>query len=296
VGVFFYAGHGLQVAGENYLVPIDAKGETADSIDFEMVRLSLVHRAMEREAQTNIIFLDACRNNPLSRNLARAMGARSNQIGQGLAVVESGVGTLISFSTQPGNVATDGRGRNSPFARALSNQIATSADSLGDVLITVRNDVMNETGGKQVPWEHSAMRGRFYFGAALTPDAAAGVAAKRDSEDAGKQASIAAAPKALQEVDLFDGKWWISTHSKNCMVKRGGFVLTIRNGEINGKMSGGESVSGKIARDGSARFEVPARHDGQLVRYLGTFKDAVGEGTYARADQKCNGAFTAVRG
>jgi hypothetical protein len=170
VGVFFYAGHGLQVAGENYLVPIDAQGEAA-ALDFEMVPLVLVQRVMERQTPTNIIFLDACRNNPLARNLARAMGTRSAQIGAGLAAVESGVGTLISFSTQPGNVATDGRGRNSPFAGALAKQIATSTESLGDFLIAVRNDVMKETGGKQVPWEHSALRGRVYLGDRPTPAA-----------------------------------------------------------------------------------------------------------------------------
>jgi uncharacterized caspase-like protein len=77
VGVFFYAGHGLQVGGQNYLVPVDAQLSTAAALDFEMVRLDLVHRTMEREAKTNILFLDACRDNPLARNLARAMGTRS---------------------------------------------------------------------------------------------------------------------------------------------------------------------------------------------------------------------------
>jgi uncharacterized caspase-like protein len=81
-GVFFYAGHGLQVAGQNYLVPVDAKAETADALDFEMVRLELVQRTMERTTTTNILFLDACRNNPLARNLARAMGTRSTEIGR----------------------------------------------------------------------------------------------------------------------------------------------------------------------------------------------------------------------
>jgi uncharacterized caspase-like protein len=151
-GVFFYAGHGIQVAGQNYLVPVDAKAETADALDFEMVRLDLVQRTMERATTTNILFLDACRNNPLARNLARAMGTRSMEIGRGLAPVESGVGTLISFSTQPGNVALDGSGRNSPFAGALVRHIANSSDSLSDLLIAVRNDVRKETDNKQVPW------------------------------------------------------------------------------------------------------------------------------------------------
>lgn len=163
VGLFFYAGHGLQVAGQNYLVPTDAELTTAASLEFEMVRLDVVHRIMEHATQTNILFLDACRNNPLARNLSRALGTRSTEIGRGLAAVESGSGTLISFSTQPGNVALDGTGRNSPFAAALAKQVSTSSDDLSAMLIAVRNDVMSATQRKQVPWEHSALTGRFYF-------------------------------------------------------------------------------------------------------------------------------------
>jgi len=169
VGLFFYAGHGLQVAGQNYLVPIDAKAENADALDLEMVRLDLVQRIMERATSTNIIFLDACRNNPLARNLTRAMGTRSADIGRGLAGVESGIGTLISFSTQPGNVAQDGAGRNSPFTGALVKRIATSNDDLNALLIDVRNDVIKATQNRQVPWENSSLTGRFYFHPAARP-------------------------------------------------------------------------------------------------------------------------------
>lgn len=161
--VFFFAGHGLQVSGHNYLVPIDAKLTTAAALDWEMVRLDLVHRSMEREAATSILFVDACRNNPLARNLARVMGTRSAEIGRGLAPVEAGVGTLVSFSTQPGNVALDGAGRNSPFAGALVKHIHQTKDDLSNILIAVRNDVLKDTKGQQVPWEHSALTGRFYF-------------------------------------------------------------------------------------------------------------------------------------
>jgi hypothetical protein len=163
VGLFFYAGHGLQVGGQNYLVPIDAKLASASAIDFEMVRLDLVHRTMERETSTNILMMDACRDNPLARNLARALGTRSTQVGRGLAVVESGEGTLISFSTQPGNVALDGTGRNSPYAGALLKHLATPGEDLPTILINVRKDVMKATGRRQVPWEHSAMTAKFYF-------------------------------------------------------------------------------------------------------------------------------------
>ena len=90
-------------------------------LDFETVSLDFVLKQMEleREGKTNIVFLDACRDNPLARNLARSMGTRSAGIGRGLAQVQTGVGTFIAYSTQPGNVALDGAGRNSPFTTAL---------------------------------------------------------------------------------------------------------------------------------------------------------------------------------
>jgi hypothetical protein len=171
VGLFFYAGHGLQVDGQNFLVPVDAELNSGAALDFEMVRLDLIQRTMERESKTNVLFLDACRDNPLARNLARSLGTRSSSIGRGLAAVESGAGTLISFSTQPGNVAQDGKGRNSPFAGALLKQVLVPGEDLSTMLIKVRNDVMASTGNRQVPWEHSALRARFYF--SVPPTAAA---------------------------------------------------------------------------------------------------------------------------
>lgn len=163
VGLFFYAGHGLQVAGNNYLVPVDATLSSASGLDFEMIRLDLVQRQMEREAKTNVLLLDACRDNPLARNLARSLGTRSGDVSKGLANAESGVGTLIAFSTQPGNVALDGEGRNSPFSAALVRHITTPGRDLNGLLIAVRNDVRASTAGRQVPWENSALTGQFYF-------------------------------------------------------------------------------------------------------------------------------------
>ena len=162
-GVFFFAGHGLQVNGTNYLVPIDAQLSTVSALEFEMVRLDIVQRVMEEASTTNILFLDACRNNPLSRNLARAMGQRAVGIGRGLAPVESGVGTLISFSTQPGNVALDGTGRNSPFAGPLAKAIKTPGEDIVSILIAVRNEVLATTDRQQVPWENHALTAKFYF-------------------------------------------------------------------------------------------------------------------------------------
>jgi uncharacterized caspase-like protein len=162
-GVFHYSGHGLQVAGVNYLVPVDAKLDTAAALDFEAVRLDLVQRNMERETKTNILFLDACRNNPLARNLDRALGTRSADIGRGLARMEAGVGTLIGFSTQPGNVALDGKGRNSPYSGPLIKAISAPGKDILAILTDVRREVLAATYEKQVPWEHTALTAPFYF-------------------------------------------------------------------------------------------------------------------------------------
>jgi uncharacterized caspase-like protein len=188
VGLFFYGGHGLQAGGQNYLVPTDAKLLTAHALDFEMVRLDLVQRSMERDAKTNIIFLDACRDNPLARNLARALGTRGSDVSRGLAAAEAGIGTMISFSTQPDSVALDGDGRNSPFATALLKHISEDG-SISDMLINVRNDVVAATSQQQVPWEHSAMRTKFYFN---TPKAA----------PAGEPAAASGPPSIEQQTEL----------------------------------------------------------------------------------------------
>ena len=163
--IFYYAGHALQVGGQNYLIPVDAELDRERDLDFTAVRLSFILRQMEldRQDKTNIIFLDACRDNPLARNLARSMGTRSAAVGVGLAQVKSGVGSFIAFSTQPGNVALDGAGRNSPFTSALVKRIPTPGQSINALMIGVRKDVLAATKGKQVPWDHSALTGDFYF-------------------------------------------------------------------------------------------------------------------------------------
>jgi uncharacterized caspase-like protein len=174
VAIFFYAGHGLQVAGRNYLIPVDAHLQGERDLDFDAVNLDFVLKQMElgRGDKTNIVFLDACRDNPFSKNLARSMGTRSASIGQGLAQVETGVGTFIAYSTQPGNVALDGSGANSPFTAALGRHVREKGRDLTSVMIEVRKDVLAATGGKQVPWDHSALTGEFYFHEAALPGGA----------------------------------------------------------------------------------------------------------------------------
>src|SRR5262245_42938439 len=167
VGVFFFAGHGLQVKGMNYLVATDAKLEAERDLDFETLRVDHVLSHMEREAKTNIVLLDACRNNPIARNLARTIGTRGVNENSGLAPVASALGTFIAFATQPGAIASDGVGRNSPFSAALKKHLSAPGMSVTDLMIEVRKEVVVATTGSQVPWDHSALQGRFYFAPAV---------------------------------------------------------------------------------------------------------------------------------
>ncbi len=163
VSLLFYAGHGLQVHGHNYLAPVDARLKKELDLEFEAMKLSTILAQMERASQTNLVFLDACRDNPLARNLARTMGTRSASVGRGLARIESGVGTLIAFATQPGNVALDGEGRNSPFTAALVEHIETPGLDVALVMRRVRQGVIERTKGAQVPWNNSSLTGSFMF-------------------------------------------------------------------------------------------------------------------------------------
>jgi uncharacterized caspase-like protein len=114
---------------------------------------------MEAEKRVNLIFLDACRDNPLARSLARSPGTRSASVGQGLASIQSAVGTLIAYATQPNNVALDGEGRNSPFTKALLKHLTAPGVDVGLIMRRVRADVIAATRDKQVPWDDSSLVG-----------------------------------------------------------------------------------------------------------------------------------------
>ncbi len=200
VALFFYAGHGLQVGNENYLVPVDAQLASQRDLEFEAVKLDFVLRQMEidRDGKTTIVMLDACRDNPLTRSLARSMGARSTAIGKGLAPASTGVGTFIAYATQPGNVALDGKGRNSPFTAALLANMDAPGRNLNATMIEVRKSVIKSTGGKQVPWDHSALTGDFYFvpGDVAVGSQTAAPSGKRDDVE-----TLKARLEALEEAD-----------------------------------------------------------------------------------------------
>ena len=162
VSMFFYAGHGLQVLDKNYLAPVDTILEKKLDLRRRAIELDVV--LGEMRSQTNLVFLDACRNNPLAGELARSMGlSRAQSANRGLARVEGGSEMFIAYATAPGEVAQDGQGRNSPFTAALLEHIRTPGQSVDNLLISVTGAVKARTNGQQVPWRHSSLSTIFEF-------------------------------------------------------------------------------------------------------------------------------------
>jgi uncharacterized caspase-like protein len=160
VGLFFYAGHGIQVDGRNYLLPTDARLDVPSKLKLEAVPVDDVIDIVESQATISLVFLDACRNNPFP---AGAASRGATTLGSGLAQFDAARGSFIAFSTAPGTVALDGAGRNSPFAEALLRHMAVPGQGIADMMIAVRNDVMAQTRGTQRPWDQSALTARFEF-------------------------------------------------------------------------------------------------------------------------------------
>ncbi len=166
IAVVYYAGHGVQVGTQNYLLPVDAAGQSYDTIKDSSVSLRAVLREIELRADTNIVLLDACRNNPFETQLQTRSGG---PVAQGLARVDAAVGSFIAFATQPGNVALDGTERNSPFTQALLKHIGSAEDDLHEVMRKVRREVVAATGSVQVPWENSSLIDKVYLAARVQP-------------------------------------------------------------------------------------------------------------------------------
>ena len=225
VALLYYAGHGIQVADRNYIIPVDAQLNDETDLDFEATGIDLVMRLMEREPRMNLVFLDACRDDPLAQNLARSMGStRSLAIGRGLAFVDAEVGSFIAFATQPHTVALDGSGDHSPFTAALLRHMEEPGVSLSDLMVEVRNDVMAATDGKQVPWDHSSLTGSFYFQPAV-----ATVAATTDPTPAPGATTPPSAPPAAGTVDK-EVVFWDSIKDSNSPAQFEAYLDQFPNG------------------------------------------------------------------
>lgn len=158
VGLFYYAGHGIQVRGNNYLIPVDANLKSENDVEYDCLDAGrLLSKMEDAGSTTNIVILDACRDNPFERSWRRSTR------GQGLAFMTAPAGSLISYATSPGATASDGSGRNGLFTTALLNYIEEPGLPILEVFQKVRTFVRENSNGEQVPWESTSLEGNFYF-------------------------------------------------------------------------------------------------------------------------------------
>jgi len=179
-GLFYFAGHGMQVKGENYLVPVSANITSEDEADLETININDFLSVMNSsQTKVNIVILDACRNNPFvtsGRSAAR-----------GLAPVDAPKGTYIAYATSPGSVALDGAGTNSPYTEALASAMLEPGVPIERVFKNARARVLEATGEQQLPWETSSITGEFYFVPGGSDDTAAATAPQTQTADAPAQ-------------------------------------------------------------------------------------------------------------
>lgn len=296
VALFYYAGHGVQVRGANYLVPIDANPVKESDVDFQMLDTNLILRQMESSGSNlNLLVLDACRNNPFG-----GRGLRSAS--SGLAQMQAPEGTLISFATQPGNVASDGVGGNSPFTAALAENIRRPGLDIFRVFNDIGLAVSKSTGGDQQPWVSSSpIKGDFRF-----VDVPANAAKKLDEPRTGELATLRKRMEQLESLlsaddrkseniiasrdekpeqkqargHSYDGRWKVSVHSLSGCSSNDNtrYFMNVVDGLID-EPRHRRPKKGTITNDGSFNIkvmnkkgEVRARKEGQIEGNRGTGK------------------------
>jgi uncharacterized caspase-like protein len=158
IGLFYFAGHGVQVNGLNYLVPIEAKLLAERFVEYDCLRADRVLSHMEQnDTEINIVILDACRNNPFERSWGRGI------TGRGLAMMDAPRGSFIAYATAPGRTASDGEGENGLYTGSLSKEITAKKVPITQLFQRVRKDVMSKSNNQQVPWEATSLTSDFYF-------------------------------------------------------------------------------------------------------------------------------------
>jgi uncharacterized caspase-like protein len=230
VAVFYYAGHGIAINGTNYLLPVDA--DIKSEMDVKLgaaINIDLTLDQTMGDAKVKLVFLDACRDNPFAAKI-RSTATRSVSVGQGLAEMKSGEGTLIAFATGPGQTALDGQeGTNSPFTRALIAHIAEPGVEIQQAMTEVRAQVNEETNKGQLPWGHTNLTGSVY----LNP------AAKEPAKDAAPAAPAASGTTAVPAVASTGGsssevevEFWRSVKDSNKAEELNAYLTSYPNGQF----------------------------------------------------------------
>ena len=191
VAMVYYAGHGIQADGENYLIPIDAKFSDENDLPEQGVKLADIVAALEAtQTKARLVVVDACRNNPF--------GGSANDDNGGLALVDAPEGALIAYSTAPGTVAFDGLGKHSPYAAAFMRTARTPNLPVEQVFKKVRLLVNESTDKKQTPWDSARLNTEFMFFANAEQPAAPG---RRAGEGCGCRSRLASGPSGLRDRD-----------------------------------------------------------------------------------------------
>ncbi|MDD5175096.1 MAG: caspase family protein [Sterolibacterium sp.] len=192
--LFFYAGHGMQVHGKNYLIPVDAEIKSEGSVSSEAVDVDQLLDKLA-QARLSIVILDACRNNPFER--------RFRGSGQGLAQINAPTGTLIAYATAPGKVASDGEGRNGLYTSELLASMDVPGIRIEDVFKRVRSNVVRKSNEAQIPWESSSLTGDFFFMTTGVESAPAMQAASSPSDPTAVELAYWNGVKDSRDTDAF---------------------------------------------------------------------------------------------
>jgi uncharacterized membrane protein len=250
VGLFYYAGHGIQAKGYNYLIPVDAQLKTEEQVEYDCVRADRILALMETSGtKINIIILDACRNNPFERSWTRST------TGKGLAFMSAPRGTLIAYATAPGSTASDGSGMNGLYTSALLESIQIPDLTIIQMFQNVRNIVTKKSNDQQTPWESTSLTADFYF------NRSAGV-----NNETGTFAEPSADKIHQQEIELQGGDY---SGTYTCNLATGQIMTLVLKSDENG------SYSGTIS-DNSISYKVSAQIQNRtLTGYYGEGASAV---------------------
>jgi hypothetical protein len=210
--LFYYAGHGMQVNGRNFLIPTDAQITSEQRVRLEAIDVDVVLEQMaSSRSQVNLVILDACRNNPFERKF--------RSVGGGLAQINAPEGTLISYATAPGKVANDGDGANGLYTEELLKAISQPGLKVEEVFKAVRVNVSRRTNGAQTPWEASSLTGDFYF----RPPAL-------QTHTAAPAVTPAPAPAAIPNSEAADLAFWDSVKGTTDQAELRAYIDKFPNG------------------------------------------------------------------
>jgi uncharacterized caspase-like protein len=298
IAVFYYAGHGIAVGGTNYLLPVDA--DIKSEMDVKLgaaINIDLTLDQTMGDAKVKLVFLDACRDNPFAAKIKSNSATRSVNVQSGLAEMKSGEGTLIAFATGPGQTALDGQeGNNSPFTRALIDNVTKPGVEIQQAMTSVRAQVNDETHKGQLPWGHTNLIGAVY----LNPSQQTQVANAAPTATGVAPAAAASGNSDAANVEL---EFWRSVKESNKPEELNAYLSAYPNGQFKSlalariaAIHNGPSTTTRNLNAGvdPATFtdEASQLTEDQIGLDKGTRRDAQRRLTALGFDTKLSGVFT----